>query len=118
MCLCVCVCVYECVFDKGCVIYLSNVRISDNATPVSRLAETVVMTTLANNLSDLGSLSLREREVLETEEQRGVFFLFVCRVVVIDQESNPCRSVQRPNALRTQTRKRWKAMEGKKERLK
>ena len=74
MSVCVCVCLYECVFDKGCVIYLSNVRISDNATPVSRLAETVVMTTLANNLSDLGSLSLREREVLETEEQRGVFF--------------------------------------------
>ena len=62
MCACVrvCACVYVCVCAKGCVIYLSNVRISDNATPVSRLAETVVMTTLANNLSDLGSLSKRK----------------------------------------------------------
>lgn len=31
-------CVRERVCDKGCVIYLSNVRIPDNATPVSRLA--------------------------------------------------------------------------------
>ena len=60
VCVCVCACVYVCVCAKGCVIYLSNVRISDNATPVSRLAETVVMTTLANNLSDLGSLSKRK----------------------------------------------------------
>lgn len=33
---------------KVCVIYLSNVRVPDNATPVSRLAVMVAMVTLAN----------------------------------------------------------------------
>ncbi len=37
-----------------------------------------------------------------------LLFLFSSRVVDIDQESNPCRSVQRPNALTTQTRERRK----------
>lgn len=50
---CVCVC------DKDCVIYLSNVRIPNNA--VSRLAEMVVMTMLANSFSDLGTLSLHSK---------------------------------------------------------
>lgn len=39
-------CVSVC--TKGCVIYLPNVRLSDNATPVSRLAVIVAVVTLAN----------------------------------------------------------------------
>lgn len=37
-----------CCLSKGCVIYLSNVRVPDNATPVSRLAVMVAMAMLAN----------------------------------------------------------------------
>lgn len=70
--------------DKGCVIYLSNVRIPDNATAVSRLAEMVAMATLANNLSDLGSVLSSKRKggfwSLKSRE-RGVLFLFFCSPV-------------------------------------
>lgn len=108
MCVCVCFC------TKGCVIYLSNVRVLDNATAVSRLALMVAMVTLANR----SHRSLREeRRLLETEKQRGVFVLclfilfsfFASRVVGIDQELNPCCPVEFPNALSTQTREGKKA---------
>lgn len=54
------------------------------------------------DLTDLGSLSLLQEEgrLFETEEQRGTFyFSSASRVVDIDQESNLCRSVEKPNAL-------------------
>lgn len=54
------------------------------------------------DLTDLGSLSLLQEDgrLFETEEQRGTFyFSFASRVVDIDQESNLCRSVEKPNAL-------------------
>lgn len=50
---------------KDCANYLSDVRIPDNA--MSRLAEMVVMTMLANSFSDLGTLSLLSKRLLETE---------------------------------------------------
>lgn len=45
-----------CVLQQRCVSNLSNVMIRDNA--VSRLAEMVAMTMLANSFSELGTLSL------------------------------------------------------------
>lgn len=52
------------VCDKGCIVYLSNVRVPDNATPVSRLAVMVAMATLANRSrgSGLSFSSPRGRE--------------------------------------------------------
>lgn len=67
------------VCTKGCVIYLPNVRVPDNATPVSRLEVIVAMVTLANRCHRSGLFfpCLYERKRQKNRELYNFFLSFL-----------------------------------------
>lgn len=110
-----CVCISVCVFATKIVLFIH--LMSGSQTMQCQGWQRWLSWQCWQTVSQIWALSLstqRGREAFgDWRTERSLSFS-TRKVADIDQESNPFRSVQRPNALTIHTRKAWKARQGKK----